>query len=130
MNIIERISKLLKTKKLSQKDLTDYLDLKQSAFTDWKTGKTDSYLKSIPEIAEFLNVSTDYLYFGKESSPTIILSDEERDIILAYRSQGEEGKKIIRRSLGIEESTNQKKILDLKSELQIDMTKAFTKTTT
>lgn len=128
MNIIERISKLLKTKKLSQKDLTDYLGLKQSAFTDWKTRKTDSYLKSIPEIAEFLNVSTDYLYFGKETQND--LTEEEKRLLAAYRDQSEEGKKMVRKLLDLEEPTNQEKVLDLKSELQIDVSKAFTKTTT
>ena len=128
MNIVERISKILKAKKLSQKALTDHLGLKQSAFTDWKNGKTESYLNWIREIAIFLNVSTDYLYFGKESQED--LTEDEKRLIAAYRNQSEEGKKYIHRSLGIEEPSSRPIDSDPKSELQTEIGKAFTKTTT
>lgn len=120
--------KLCNEKKESPSAVCKKIGITPATYSCWDE-KSVPRKTTLIKIAEYFNVSVDYL-LGKESSPTIILSDEERDIILAYRSQGEEGKKIIRRSLGIEESTNQKKILDLKSELQIDMTKAFTKTTT
>jgi len=128
MNIIDRICTILKKRKLQQKELTEYLNISQSVFSDWKKGKVDSYYKFIPEIAKFLNVSADFLLFGEETHAD--LSDEEQQIILAYRSQGEEGKKIIRRSLGIEEPTNNKVNSDPETKFQTDLTKAFTKTTT
>ena len=104
------------------------IGLSNAAYSCWDENSVPRKTTLI-KIAEYFNVSVNYL-LGKESSPTIVLSNEEQELILAYRSQGEEGKKIIRRSLGIEEPTNQKKISDLKSELQIDVSKAFTRTTT
>ena len=45
----------------SQKELTDYLKVSKSTFTDWKSGKSKSFMKHLPEIADFLDVSVDYL---------------------------------------------------------------------
>ena len=68
MDTLHRIINELKTNGKSQKDLTDFLGLKQSAFTDWKNGKTASYEKQLPRIAEYLGVSIDYLA-GRTGSP-------------------------------------------------------------
>lgn len=129
--IIDRICNILKQKKIQQKDLTEYLGTSQSIFSEWKNGKVDSYYKFIPQIAEFLNVSTDYLFFGKEAYTD--LTKEEKRLIAAYRNQSEEGKKMVRKLLDIEEPAN-RVIDDLTSDpitdLQTTMTNAFTKTTT
>ena len=61
MSIIERVLVILKEKNLRQKDLTDYLGITPNAFTDWKSGRIKSYTKYLPQIAEFLGVSVDYL---------------------------------------------------------------------
>ena len=69
MNTLEKISHLLHQQKKKQKDLTDYLGLTKNTFTNWKLGASKSYKKHIDKIAEFFDVSTDYL-LGKEKSPT------------------------------------------------------------
>ena len=65
MFILDKISSLLKEKHFSQKDLCEHLGIKQQAFTNWKNGNNDSYKKHLPQIAEFLGVSVDYL-LGKD----------------------------------------------------------------
>ena len=67
METLHKIEALLKESKKSQKDLTDFLGIKKSSFSSWKAGRNTSYIKYLPQIAEFLNVSTDCL-LGKESS--------------------------------------------------------------
>ena len=47
----------------------DFLGLGKTAFTGWKNGSNRSYFKHIGKIADFLNVSTDYL-LGKEPKPS------------------------------------------------------------
>lgn len=69
MEILERISMLLGSR--NQKELTDFLGLKKSAFTDWKLGKSNSYRKYLIEIANFFEVSIDYLVYGKEQQSKI-----------------------------------------------------------
>ena len=61
LNTLDKISLLLKQKGKSQKDLTDFLGLSKNAFSDWKAGRMESYLKRLPEIAQFLEVTVDSL---------------------------------------------------------------------
>lgn len=68
MCTLDRISILLKQRGQTQKDLTDFLGLTKNTFTNWKSGNNESYKKYISQIAEFLNVSTDYL-LGKTEHP-------------------------------------------------------------
>lgn len=68
MRILDNISQLLNDKGLKQKDLTDYLGISKNCFTDWKSGKSSSYQKYLPQIAEFLGVSVDYIVGNEESS--------------------------------------------------------------
>lgn len=81
MNILDRIIDLLDT--VDQKQLTDYLGLKKTAFTDWKSGKSNSYRKYLVE-ADCLNVSLDYLVYGKESTDT--LSDDVKELLAYYNN--------------------------------------------
>lgn len=69
MRVLNKITELLKQQNKKQKDLTDYLGISKNVFTDWKSGKNNSYLKHIGKIAEYFDVSVDYL-LGKEKSPT------------------------------------------------------------
>lgn len=58
---LDRIMSIMEIEKISQKQLTDYLGLQNTAFTKWKAGSNNSYIKHLPEIAQLLNVSVDYL---------------------------------------------------------------------
>lgn len=66
--ILDRIASLLKSQKKTQKMLCEHLGIKQQAFTNWKNGDNDSYMKHLPAIAEYLGVSIDFL-LGKTDSP-------------------------------------------------------------
>ena len=44
----------------------NYLGLKKNGFSEWKAGRARSYMKYLPEIAEFLGVSVDFI-LNKES---------------------------------------------------------------
>ena len=68
-SIFMRIDQLMKHQKKKIKDLNDYLGLKQSTYDNWKRGKSESYLKHIDEIAEFIGVSPGYLLRGIEDGP-------------------------------------------------------------
>ena len=61
MNTFDKIDFLLKEKKLKQIDLTNYLGVPKATYTGWKTGRTKSYQKHLSKIAEFFDVSVDYL---------------------------------------------------------------------
>ncbi len=86
MCTLEKIIELLKSQGKKQKDLTDFLGLTKNTFTNWKAGHSESYKKLLPQIAEFFNVSVDYL-LGKENSPLSNengLSASQREIIALF----------------------------------------------
>lgn len=57
---------LLEKNHIQQKELSNYLGLSKNTMTGWKNGNNNSYMKHLPRIAEFFNVSVDYL-LGKET---------------------------------------------------------------
>lgn len=61
MCTLDIILELIDKNNIKQKDLTDYLGISKNAFTNWKGGFSQSYNRYLPQIAEFFNVSIDYL---------------------------------------------------------------------
>lgn len=90
LDILDRIGKLMGNRE--QQELTNYLGLKKTAFSDWKSGKSNSYRKYLIEIAEFFNVSIDFLVYGKEKSSSKELSDDEQELLLIFKLVSEREK--------------------------------------
>lgn len=61
MDTLNKIAELLTLQGKRQKDLTDFLGVNKNAYSLWKSGKTTSYNKYIPQIADFFGVSPEYL---------------------------------------------------------------------
>lgn len=80
MSIIDKIIMLLEQKEKTQKELTDYLGLEKSSFSAWKSGKSKSFMKYLPQIANYLNTTVDYLIDD--------LSDEipDEDLVILNRA--------------------------------------------
>ncbi|MBO5285765.1 MAG: helix-turn-helix transcriptional regulator [Clostridia bacterium] len=57
----ERFLELRKEKKLSQYDVATSLQVSPSVVCYWETDRTEPTAPNIVKIAEFFNVSTDYL---------------------------------------------------------------------
>ena len=79
MDTLTKILETMKEQRVSQQEICQYLNLTKQTFSDWKSGKSESYLKYLPQIAEYLDVSVDYL-LGKTPSPERenIPEDEKR----------------------------------------------------
>lgn len=75
LDILDRIIMLMGSR--DQKELTKYLQLNAVAFSDWKSGKSNSYKKYLIEIAKFFNVSIDYLVYGKTADSSLRTDEEE-----------------------------------------------------
>jgi len=97
--MIDRIVLLLKEKSITAKKLTDDLELSNSAITDWKKGKGKPSAYAIVKIANYFNVSADYLLTGKNfsfsadkanenlfSSNLIIKNQDEENLVVGFRS--------------------------------------------
>ncbi len=84
--VVERITEMLIRTGKSQKELTDYLGVGKTTYSDWKNGKTNSYKRYIEKIAEFLDSSYEYILYGKETDP------DEMELIRISRSLNKEKK--------------------------------------
>lgn len=65
--MLDRITKTMEEKGITQRELTQKLGIAESAFGGWRRGVTSSYRSYLPEIATILGVTTDYLAFGTKT---------------------------------------------------------------
>ena len=78
MDILNKIKEMLLAQHKSQKELCDFLGINKQAFSGWNRVQTESYKKYLPQIAEFLGCSVDYL-LGRDQKKEAVLSDSQND---------------------------------------------------
>lgn len=66
--MVNRIVKLIKEKGVNEKTFCDAIGVAQSTFVNWKKRGTDPKAAYIKPIADFLNVSVEYLTTGQSTS--------------------------------------------------------------
>ncbi len=112
MSILDRITVLLNGRE--QQELTNYLKLKKTAYSDWKSGKSESYRKYIVEIAKFFNVSIDYLVYGKENN--LLLPEDELELLTYYKKlPNNEQMKLIGRAAALAEVYEERQQIQMTS---------------
>lgn len=62
--ILQTVLYYLEKDTRKQIDFLKYLGLSSSAISDWKTGKSTSYIKYLPKIADYFSVSADMIING------------------------------------------------------------------
>lgn len=87
--VLQRILILLGDKHGSVKELADYLDIAGNSITNWKNGHSKSYMKYLPQIAEYYGVSLDWLSGltdekEPKEKPATISDDELNEIISIF----------------------------------------------
>jgi transcriptional regulator with XRE-family HTH domain len=65
----QRLRALRKQKKIRQKDLADIMKVSASTVTRWEKGQNEPDTEKIREIADYFQVSADYL-IGNSNDPT------------------------------------------------------------
>lgn len=91
MSTLDKISELLKEQNKKQIELTNYLGISKNVFTSWKSGKNTSYTKHIGEIAEFFDVSADYLLGKTDIRKSPSDSGETKENINIIKIAGRDG---------------------------------------
>jgi repressor LexA len=97
-NVLDRIIYLKDKHNLTDKEFGIKAGVGEKAIDNWKRGLSASYMKKLDMIADFFNVSVDYLLYGNEqknspSDESKRLSEIENKIIAIYRTLPEEKKK-------------------------------------
>ena len=64
MDIIDRLFELLELSEMSQQNFASRIGVKKNTITKWKNRELQSYTKYLPQIAEALNTTTEYLLTG------------------------------------------------------------------
>lgn len=83
MTIGKRIAILRKQKKISQTDLAKALNVAPSTIGMWETDQRALKDESLKQLADFFDVSTDYLLGrtdDKEKSPTLVAAHLDDDL--------------------------------------------------
>ncbi len=66
---MNRLKELRKSRNLLQKDIANILKISNSAYSYWETGRFEPDSESLAMLADYYNVSIDYL-LGRTDSPT------------------------------------------------------------
>ena len=86
--IFLRMNDLLVMKGLKQKDLANYLGIKDGTYSNWKNGLSFSYHNYLGQICTFLNTTPNYIIWGDErcqesgETPIVKMTHEELDSFL------------------------------------------------
>lgn len=75
MSVISRVMYLLNQKNIKPIELQNKTGISPSSFTSWKNGDRNPKRESVEKMAEFLGVTTEYLYGNEEHIK--IKEDEE-----------------------------------------------------
>ena len=71
MDIVDRIFELVDKKYSEQRQFALELQIPASRISEWRLRKSTSYNKRLPQIAEVLETSVEYLLMGKKEEPTV-----------------------------------------------------------
>lgn len=91
MSDLKRIFDCLDNSKIEQKEFAALLGVNPSAISQWRTGRSKSYTKYLPQIAEALGTTVEYLLTGKEEQ-VAEPSTDEAILLRQYRNLNQEGK--------------------------------------
>lgn len=74
--MIERILELMKEKGVTASELTSSIEINNSAISEWKKGKSKPGTEAIIKIAQYFEISTDYLLTGNDA----VESDTKKEL--------------------------------------------------
>lgn len=82
--ILVRILKQMEAKGIRQRDMALHLGITNSSLTQWKSGRTRSYMNYIDEIANYLGVEKEYLLHGNDNGYESVTSFTQKELSLIF----------------------------------------------
>ena len=102
MEMLKKIVTLMNQRNCDNQQLATALGLNRQVVTDWKAGRSKSYLKYLPKIAAYFDVTMEFLLSDEEiGRQEVPLSTREQLVVDAYRAHPEL-QAAVDRMLGIE----------------------------
>lgn len=85
----EKIKDLLDEKDIQAKELAEYIGVTQSAMSNYLNNKRDISAQTIAKIAEYLNVTTDFILLDTDLA-RIKLNNREEQLLKTFNSMSKE----------------------------------------
>jgi len=95
MNINKRIFSLLDEKGLNQTDLQNAINVAKAAVTAWKQERAKPNAEYLMKLAEYFDVTADYLLGRTDLKKPETYTEDELDLIAFYRRLSPNSKKIV-----------------------------------
>ena len=89
--ITDRLKSLRNSRKISQKDFAQALKVSQQTVASWEIGRTEPSNTALKDIADYFNVSTDYL-LGRDAIKAPTLSAEQTTVLNSFDSLNSTGR--------------------------------------
>lgn len=80
----EKIRNLRNEKRMSQTELSKILHVSQQTVTKWETGKAEPSSSAVANIANYFNVSADYLLGRETNSESEQVDIKDDPVVLSY----------------------------------------------
>ncbi|OLN21930.1 hypothetical protein BTO30_12045 [Domibacillus antri] len=81
------LKRLRKNKQKTQKEMAEFLGITRQAYGHYENGSRQPDLSTIEKLADFFEVTTDYLIKGKERNVTDTdLSDDEKKMLAFFKN--------------------------------------------
>lgn len=110
-----RLYELRKSKGLTQADMARLLKITPQAYSLYETNKNNISNETLCILADFFEVSTDYLLGRQESIPSF-LSEDERQLIEQYRALDHRAKDSVKNTLYFEYKRTYKNAISKKKK--------------
>lgn len=85
-----RLKQIRIAKRVTQKELADYLSVSQNAVFNWENGKREPSIDTISKIADYFQVHPSYLTGWSENELTAKVSSWGIDAIIAHSKEEKE----------------------------------------
>lgn len=100
--IASRLRYLRENKNVSQKEVAKVIGVTRTAYVKYEKGVSAPPTPKLPPLADYFNVSIDYLLGHKKPTPnneknqTLFVSNEEKILLKNFKSLTKEGQKILK----------------------------------
>lgn len=101
--VIDRLQKFASVLNITIEQILDKCDIDKNAFSNWQTRKAEPSTGEICRLAEYFNVSTDYLFYGKDFAPQAYsLSRQEKQMLEKFNNLDDKQKQVALDSLDLQ----------------------------
>ena len=90
-----RLRELREAKQLSQSEVAKLIGVGRTTYLKYETGENKP-VRKLNELANFFDVSIDYILGKDEDASSIKVNDDESALVRGYRALDDEGKAVIR----------------------------------